>query len=99
MHVNRIGSANLLAINGPQVIRAVVNQTDATSPGFLPTEAGYPGGLTDASKFNPQTSLISYIDKDYHSSAVQSWYASVQHQFGPTMVVDAAYLEVAIERR
>ena len=27
VHVNRIGSANLLAINGPQVVRAVVNQT------------------------------------------------------------------------
>jgi hypothetical protein len=92
VHVNRIGSANLLAINGPQVIRAVVNQTDATAPAFLPTESGYPAGLTDASQFNPQTSLISYIDKDYHASAVQSWYASVQRQIGASMMVDAAYV-------
>ena len=34
VHVNRIGSANLLAINGPQVVRAVVNQT--TDVGRLP---------------------------------------------------------------
>jgi hypothetical protein len=92
VHANRIGSANLLAINGPQVIRTVVNQIDPTSPVFLPAEQGYPAGLTDTSTFNPQTTLISYIDKNYHSSAVQSWYASVQHEFGHGMLVDVAYV-------
>src|SRR5262249_45811529 len=42
VHWNRIGSANLLAINGPQVIRAVVNQADPTSATFLSTERGFP---------------------------------------------------------
>ena len=41
VHVNRIGSANLLGINGPQVVRAAINQTP-TTPGFIPTEQGYP---------------------------------------------------------
>src|SRR3954466_15806688 len=91
VHVNRIGSANLLGINGPQVVRAAVNQT-LTTPGFLPTEAGYPAGLTDVDKFNPLTALISYIPRDFHSSPVQSWHLSVQREFGPHMLVDLAYV-------
>jgi hypothetical protein len=91
VHWDRIGSANLLAINSPQVIRAVVNQTP-TSPGFLPTEQGFPASLTDPSAFNPITSLVSYIPKDYHSGMVQNWFASVQHQFGRGMMVDVAYI-------
>ena len=33
-------------------------------PAFRPTEQGYPAGLTDPSKFNPLTALISYIPRD-----------------------------------
>ncbi|MES1255430.1 MAG: TonB-dependent receptor, partial [Acidobacteriota bacterium] len=92
VHVNRIGSANLLAINGPQVIRAVVTQSNASAPAFVPTEQGYPTGLTDSSQFNPLTALVSYIPRDFHSSPVQSWYASVQREFGPRMLLDVAYV-------
>ena len=92
VHVNRIGSANLLAINGPQVIRAVVAQGDPAQPSFRPTEQGYPEGLTDPSKFDAKSALISYIPKDFHSSSVQSWFASVQHQLRPSMLLDIAYV-------
>ena len=91
VHVNRIGSANLLGINGPQVVRAAVNQSPTTA-GFVPTEAGYPAGLTDSSKFNPLTALVSYIPRDFHSSPVQSWHVSVQREFGPHMLIDLAYV-------
>jgi hypothetical protein len=91
VHVNRIGSANLLGINGPQVVRAAVNQTP-TTPGFVPTEAGFPAGLTDTNQFNPLTALVSYIPRDFHSSPVQSWHASVQREFGPNMLLDLAYV-------
>jgi outer membrane receptor protein involved in Fe transport len=91
VHINRIGSANLLGINGPQVVRAAVNQTP-TTPGFVPTEAGYPAGLTDPKAFNPLTALISYIPRDFHSSPVQSWHLSVQREFGPHMLIDLAYV-------
>src|SRR5207245_4131467 len=91
VHVNCIGSANLLGINGPQVVRAAVNQTPTTA-GFIPTELGFPAGLTDPSKFNPLTALISYIPRDFHSSPVQSWYVSIQREFGPSMLVDVAYV-------
>ena len=92
VHWDRIGSANLLAINAPQVIRGVVNQTDPTAPTFRPTEQGYPAGLTDPTSFNPLTSLISYIPRDYHSGHVQNWFASIQRQFGRGMVFDIAYV-------
>jgi hypothetical protein len=91
VHINRIGSANLLGINGPQVVRAAVNQTPTTA-GFVPTEQGYPAGLTDSSRFNPLTALVSYIPRDFHSSPVQSWHVSVQREFGPHMLVDLAYV-------
>jgi carboxypeptidase family protein/TonB-dependent receptor-like protein len=92
VHWDRIGSANLLAINAPQVIRAVVNQTDPTAAGFRPTELGYPAGITDPSTFNPVTSLVSYIPRNYHSGYVQNWFASVQRQIGNGMLVDIAYV-------
>jgi len=91
VHINRIGSANLLGINGPQVVRAAVNQTP-TTPGFIPAEQGYPAGLTDPSAFNPLTALVSYIPRDFHSSPVQSWHVSLQREFGPHMLVDVAYV-------
>jgi hypothetical protein len=92
VHWDRIGSANLLAINGPQVVRGVVNQTDATSPSFLPTEKGYPAGFTDPSAFVPLNALVSYIPNDYHSSPVQNWYFSVQRELGRGMLLDLAYV-------
>jgi hypothetical protein len=92
VHVNRIGSANELPLNAPQVIRAVVNQTDPTAAAFRPTEQGYPLGITDPSTFNPVTALVSFIPRDFHSSPVQSWYASVQQQFGSNMRLDVAYV-------
>ena len=79
VHVNRIGSANLLGINGPQVVRAAVVQGD-------------PAGLTDSSTFNPVTALVSYIPKDFHSSPVQSWFVSFQREFRSGMLIDLAYV-------
>ncbi len=92
VHWDRIGSANLLAINGPQVVRAVVNQSDPASAAFLPAERGFPQGLTDPSAFVPQSALVSYIPKDYHSSPVQNWYVSVQRELPRNMLLDLAYV-------
>jgi len=92
VHINRIGSANLLGINGPQVVRAAVVQGDPTAPSFRPTEQGFPAGLTDPSTFNPLTALVSYIPRDFHSSPVQSWHLSVQREFKSGMLLDLAYV-------
>lgn len=88
-HFNRAGGGNVLPINGPQVINAVVNQSPA-DPGFLST--GYPAGLTDPSRFNPLLANVTYIPSDYRSSPVQSWYGSVQRELTDRMLLDVAYV-------
>jgi hypothetical protein len=92
VHNQRTGAADLLPINGPQVINAVVNQTNPSDPTFRTTEQGYPSNLTSPSAFNPLLANISYIPSDYHSGRVQSWFASVQREFGPQMLLDVAYV-------
>jgi hypothetical protein len=91
VHVNRTGAADLLPINGPQVINAVINQSP-TDASFLPTERGYPTGLTDPSRFNPLTANITFIPSDFQSGRVQSWFVSAQRELGPGMLVDVAYV-------
>jgi hypothetical protein len=39
--------------------------------------------MTDPVAFKPLAANISYIPRDFHSSPVQSWYVSVQHEFEP----------------
>ena len=80
VHFSRAGGGDLLPINGPQVVNAVVNQTNPSSPSFVPAEQGYPAGLADPSQFNPLTANITYMPSDFHSSAVQSWYLSLQRE-------------------
>jgi hypothetical protein len=91
VHFHRAGGANVLPINGPQVINAVVVQTPAT-PGFRTTQEGYPADLTDPSRFNPLAANITYMPRDYRSSSVQSWYASVQREIVRNLIVDVAYV-------
>ena len=92
VHFSRAGGGDVLAINGPQVIDAVVNQTSPAAPTFVPAEQGYPAGLADPSRFNPLTANITYMPRDFHSSLVQSWHLSVQHEFRPDMLIDVAYV-------
>ena len=92
VHFSRAGGGDLLPINGPQVVNAVVNQTVPTSPSFVPAEQGYPAGLADPSQFNPLTANITYMPSDFHSSPVQSWYISVQHELRHNMMIDVAYV-------
>jgi hypothetical protein len=91
VHFHRAGGANVLPINGPQVINAVVNQTP-TQADFRPTQAGYPAGLTDPSRFNPLLANVTYMPEDYHSSRVQSWFVSVQRELWNGALVDLAYI-------
>ncbi len=92
VHFHRAGGGNVLPINGPQVINAVVVQSNPLDPSFRRTEQGYDAGLTDPSRFNPLAANITYMPEDYHASQVQSWFASVQRELGPRMIVDVAYV-------
>ncbi len=91
VHFNRAGGGNILAINGPQVVTAVVNQRPGDA-GFRPTDQGYPAGLTDPDKFNPLQANISYIPRDTRTGYVQNWFVSVQREFLPNTVIDIAYV-------
>ena len=91
VHFHRAGGGNVLPINGPQVINAVVVQT-ATQTDFRTTQQGYPEGLTDPSRFNPLAANITYMPSDYRSSQVQSWFASVQRELWQGALLDVAYV-------
>ena len=94
VHFHRAGGGNLLPINAPQVINAVVNQTaaDLGAGTFRTTEHGYPADLAAPARFNPLIANITFMPEDYHSSQVQSWYASVQRDLGHRMLLDVAWV-------
>jgi hypothetical protein len=92
VHFSRAGGGDVLPINGPQVVNAVINQTNPGQASFVPAEQGYPAGLADPSQFNPLTANITYMPRDFHSSPVQSWYLSVQRGIGRNMLLDIAYV-------
>jgi hypothetical protein len=92
VHFSRAGGGDILPINGPQVVNAVVNQTVPTAPSFVPGESGYPAGLADPSKFNPLSANITYMPRDFHSSPVKSWHISVQRELMTNMLIDVGYV-------
>ncbi len=92
IHFHRAGGGNVLPINGPQVINAVEVQLDPTAASFIPTQRGYPDGLTDPSRFNPLLANVTYMPRDYRSSRVDSWYVSVQRELFTHTIVDLAYV-------
>jgi len=92
VHFHRAGSANLLSLNGPQVINAIVNQTNPALSSFRTTQQGYPSGLNDPSTFQPTVANVTYMPNDYHSSQVQSYYISMQREITSNMTLDVAYV-------
>jgi hypothetical protein len=91
VHFNRLGSADLLGINGPQVVIATVDQIP-TQPGFLTTQQGYPTGLTDPANFDPAKSNITYIPRDLKWPYVESYFFSVQRELVKDLVLDVSYV-------
>jgi hypothetical protein len=92
IHQNRVGSADLLGINYPQVVIATVNQTNPTDASFLTTQQGYPGGLTDARTFSVANANIAYIPKNYRTPWVQSYFFSLQRELARDLVLDIGYV-------
>jgi hypothetical protein len=90
VHFNRSGGGNILAINGPQVVTAVVNQRPGDA-GFRTVDQGYPAGLTDPERFNPLLANISYMPRDTRTGYIQNWFFSIQRELGG-MVFDLAYV-------
>ena len=92
VHQNRVGSANELGINGPQVVIATVNQTNPLDPSFRTTQQGYPAGLASPANFNPILANIAYLPKDLRTPYVQSWFISLQRELFHNTVLDVAYV-------
>jgi hypothetical protein len=92
IHQNRVGSADLLGINYPQVVIATVNQTNPVDPAFRTTQAGYPAGLTDAQNFSVANANIAYIPRNFRTPFVQSYFFSIQRQLMLNTVLDVGYV-------
>lgn len=94
VHNNRVGSADLLGINGPQVVIATIDQSvlvnGAINPAFRTTQQGYPAGLTSTSNFDPVRANIAYIPRDYRWPRIQTWLLSIQQE-----IMDGTILEIA----
>ena len=96
VHFNRLGSADLLATNFPQITRANVTQqrpsvsnprcvgTTFTANCFRATQDGYPTGLPN--------NVVLHIPRDQRSAYIQNWQLSVQRELGSNMLVDVAYV-------
>jgi hypothetical protein len=96
VHFNRIGSADLLATNFPQITRANVTQQapSANNPRcvgtafaancFRPTQDGYPTGLPN--------NVVLYIPRDQPTAYIQNWQLSVQRELSSNMLLDVAYV-------
>ncbi len=92
IHQNRVGSADLLGINYPQVVIATINQSNPTDASFLTTQQGYPAGLTNANTFSVANANIAYIPKNYKTPWVQSYFFSLQRELTRDMVLDIGYV-------
>ncbi len=96
VYFNRLGSANLLATNFPQITRANIPQSPAlprcvgTETGlalegcFRATQDGYPSGLPN--------NVTLYIPRNTRTAYIQNWQLSVQRELTSNMLLDVAYV-------
>jgi Carboxypeptidase regulatory-like domain/TonB dependent receptor/TonB-dependent Receptor Plug Domain len=95
VHFNRIGSADILATNFPQITRANITQLapSTTNPRcagnnfagcFRATQDGYPSGLPN--------NVVLHIPRDQRTAYIQNWQLSVQRELTSNMLLDVAYV-------
>ncbi len=93
VHFNRIGSADLLATNFPQITRANVTQNAALAlctgtvyadNCFRPTQSGYPTGLPN--------NVVLFTPRETRTAYIQNWQLSVQRELPGNMLLDVAYV-------
>jgi len=96
VHLNRLGSADELGINGPQVVFGNISQSPLLSngqpnPAFITPQTGFPPNLASPSSFNPLTANVAYIPRATRWPYVQTWFASIQRELPQHWVVELAY--------
>ena len=92
---NRAGGENNLTYNGPDVVNATVNNNNSVYPTpsslctndtqvqtncFRQTQQGYSNILTSPAYFNPLNVTSRYIDPNFKTGYVQSYFLGVQRQ-------------------
>lgn len=100
IHYNRDGELSLLAINAPQALFAVVSQVPkfAISGSGTPTskfysvDDGFPEGMTSPANYNPATSKIKYVDRNYRDPYVESYSLAVQKEIRNNHILEVAYV-------
>ncbi len=92
IHQNRVGSGDLLGINGPQVVIATVAQSNPASSSFVTTQQGYPDGLASPASFNPATANVLYMPRQLPTPYVQSWHLSIQRELAKNLVLEMGYI-------
>jgi hypothetical protein len=91
-HYYRAGSGNILALNAPNTLFAQQTQVNPTASSFRTLDDGFPTDMTAASKFNPLTTDVSYIPKNFRDGYVESFFLSLQHQISSNSFLDIAYV-------
>jgi hypothetical protein len=92
VHLNRLGSADELGINGPQVNIVTINQSSPiNNPGFITTANSFPPGLNSQQNFNPVLANIAYIPANTRWPYVQTWFLAVQREIAANTVVEVTY--------
>src|SRR5215831_2799109 len=95
IHFNRLGSADLLATNFPQITRAAITQDGSNIAGglcagnnlvgcFRATQQGYPTNLPN--------NVTLFIPRDRRTPYIQNWQFSIQRELTPNMLIDFAYV-------
>ncbi|HUI57185.1 MAG TPA: TonB-dependent receptor [Bryobacteraceae bacterium] len=92
VHLNRLGSADELGINGPQVNQVTINNTNPlNNPNFITQTNSFPPGLNGPQNFNPVNANIAYIPANTRWPYVQTWFVSIQRELMKDTVVELTY--------
>jgi hypothetical protein len=95
VHLNRLGSADELGINFPQVVLGVVNQSIPAGSTSLPanfiTAPGFPVNFLDPKNINTANVNIAYVPQDTKWPRVQTWFFSMQRELMKNTVIEAGY--------
>ncbi|HEY3940595.1 MAG TPA: TonB-dependent receptor, partial [Bryobacteraceae bacterium] len=93
VHLNRLGSADELGINGPQVNIATVNQSlvNGKVPATFLPQGSFPAGFDSPAAFNAVNANISYIPADTRWPYVQTWFFGIQRELPGNTVLELSY--------
>jgi hypothetical protein len=95
VHLNRLGSADELGINFPQVVLGIVNQSIPAGSSSLPasfiTAPNFPANFLNPATINTANVNIAYVPKDTRWPSVQTWFFSVQRELFKNTVLEVGY--------